>query len=176
MLKLLMALTASLTLVADMAEAHGPSRQKTSQEVTLNATPDEVWAVIGNYADLGWYPGVAAVDAPDGNAKDSVRTVTLETGTVLSEELTKYDAAKRTMSFRRTADDVAVLPATNFSTVMTVKDAGGKALVEFRGAYYRGFPNNDPPPELSDEAATAAVNAFYQVGISALTQRFGAAE
>lgn len=176
MRKLLMALTASLALVAGTAEAHGPSRQKTSQEVTLNATPDEVWAVIGNYNDLGWYPGVLGVEAPDGNTKDGVRTVTLDGGTVLTEELTKYDAAKRTMSFRRTADDLDVLPATNFSTVMTVKDAGGKALVEFRGAYYRGFPNNDPPPDLNDEAATAAVNAFYQVGIAALTQKFGTAE
>lgn len=176
MRKFLMALTASLALVAGIAEAHGPSRQKTSQEVTLNATPEEVWAVIGNFNDLGWYPGVAAVAAPSGNTKDDVRTVTLESGTVLTEELTKYDATKRTMSFRRTVDDVMVLPATNFSTVMTVKDAGGKALVEFRGAYYRGFPNNDPPPELSDEAATAAVNAFYQVAIAALTEKFGAAE
>lgn len=176
MRKLLMALTASLALLAGVAEAHGPSRQKTTQEVTLNATPDAVWAVIGNYNDLSWYPGVAAVDAPAGNTKDGTRTVTLDNGTVLTEELTKYDATKRIMAFRRTADDVVLLPATNFSTVMTVKDVDGKALVEFRGAYYRGFPNNNPPPDLSDEAATAAVNAFYQVGIAALTEKFGAAK
>lgn len=162
--------------LAQTALAHGPSRQKTTQEAQLNATPDEVWAAIGNFGDLSWFPGITAVDAPQGNEKDGTRTVTLEDGDTLSEELTKYDAAKRTMSFRMTADDVEAIPVTNFSTVLTVKDEGGKALVEMRGGFYRGFPNNDPPPELNDEAALAAVDAHYRTALDALTERFGAAE
>lgn len=176
MQKYLVALVAGLALFAGMAEAHGPSRQKTAQEVRLNATPDEVWAMIGNFNDLNWYPGIVAVDAPGGNAVDGTRAITLESGAMLHEELTKYDAAKRMMSFRRTEDDIELLPATNLSTVLTVKDDGGRALVEFRGGYYRGFPNNDPPPDLSDEAATAAVEAFYRAGLDALVGKFGAAE
>lgn len=172
----LMALAASLMLVAGMAEAHGPSRQKTTQSVTLDATPEEVWAAVGNFADMSWFPGVASVDAPEGNTKDGTRTVVLEDGTALTQELTKYDEAKRLISWRWTADNIEVLPVTNFSTALAVKDEAGKALVELRGAYYRGFPNNDPPPELNDEAATAAVDAYYQTGIAALVERFGAAE
>jgi len=37
----------------------------------------------------------------------------------------------------------------------------------------RGYPNNDPPPELNDEAALAAVTGVYQAGLDALVQRFG---
>lgn len=176
MRKYLVALAASLVLVAGMAEAHGPSRQKTSQSVKLDATPEEVWAAVGSFSDMSWFPGVASVDAPEGNTKDGIRTVVLEDGTALTQELTKYDEAKHMISWRWTADNIEVLPATNFSTAMTVKDDGGKALVELRGAYYRGFPNNDPPPELNDEAATAAVDAYYKTGIDALVERFGAAE
>ncbi|MDH2328886.1 SRPBCC family protein [Cereibacter sp. SYSU M97828] len=164
---------AATTLIAGMAEAHGPSRQKTTQEVVLNAAPNEVWQAVGNFGDLSWMPGVAAVDAPQGNEKDGIRTVTLDSGTVLTEELTKYDAEKRTMSFRMTKDDIEAIPVTNFSTVLTVKDEGGKALVEMRGGFYRGFPNNDPPPDLNDDAAVAAVNAHYRAALDGLVERFG---
>ena len=47
-------------------------------------------------------------------------------------------------------------------------DAGGKSNVEWKGAFYRGYMNNDPPPELSDEAATKAVIAFQTEGLAAL--------
>ncbi|WP_136682977.1 SRPBCC family protein [Falsirhodobacter xinxiangensis] len=164
---------AATTLIAGMAEAHGPSRQKTTQDVVLNATPDEVWQAVGDFGDLSWMPGVASVDAPQGNEKDGTRTVTLDSGTVLTEELTKYDPEKRTMSFRMTKDDIEAIPVTNFSTVLTVKDDGGKALVEMRGGFYRGFPNNDPPPDLNDDAAVAAVNAHYRAALDGLAERFG---
>ena len=51
---------------------------------------------------------------------------------------------------------------------------GGGSLIEWRGAFYRGYPNNDPPPELNDEAAIAAVTGVYQAGLDALTEEFGA--
>jgi hypothetical protein len=40
--------------------------------------------------------------------------------------------------------------------------------VEWKGAFYRGYMNNDPPPELSDEAAQKAVAAFQKEGLDAL--------
>ena len=65
---------------------------------------------------------------------------------------------------------------TNYSSHLTVKQRdGGGSLIEWRGAFYRGYPNNDPPPELNDEAAVAAVSAVYQAGLDALVERFGAA-
>lgn len=41
-------------------------------------------------------------------------------------------------------------------------------MVEWRGAFYLGYPNNDPPPDLNDEAATKAVSAVYRGGLDAL--------
>lgn len=38
------------------ASAHGPSRQKVTESVEINAPADKVWAVIGNFQDMGWHP------------------------------------------------------------------------------------------------------------------------
>ena len=40
--------------------------------------------------------------------------------------------------------------------------------VEWKSAFYRGYMNNDPPPELNDEAAEKAVKGLYRTGLDAL--------
>jgi hypothetical protein len=69
--------------------------------------------------------------------------------------------------------DVKVLPVTNYSSTLTVTPSadGKSATLEWAGAFYRGFPNNDPPPELSDEAAKTAVSGLYKAGLEALKKK-----
>ena len=167
-----------LSLLASAAEAHGPSRQKTSQEALLNASPDEVWAAVGQFGDMSWHPAVFSTEAPQGNEIKGHRTLTLgaEGGPQLFEELTKYDAARRSYSYRISKDDITILPVTNYSSTLKVEDREGKALVTWSGAFYRGHPNNNPPPELTDEAAIKAVNDLYRAGLDNLAERFGAGE
>ena len=52
---------------------------------------------------------------------------------------------------------------------MTVKpnDQGG-SIVLWNGGFYRGYPNNNPPPELNDQAAIKAVTGIYQSGLANL--------
>ncbi|KFI28735.1 MxaD family protein [Haematobacter massiliensis] len=179
MRKLVMVLTAGAALVfgAGLAEAHGPSRQKVVQEVTLNATPDEVWAVIGKFDDLSWYPRAKSVETVSGAEvkQDEQRTVTWDNGEQTTEELTKWNPERHTYSYRTVTDNIKALAVTNYSGIIAVKDEGGKAKVQWTGAFYRGFPNNDPPPELNDEAAIATVTAAHQMGLDALVEKFGAA-
>ena len=54
---------------------------------------------------------------------------------------------------------------------IAVTPDGKGATLEWAGAFYRGFPNNDPPPELSDEAAVKAVKGLYQAGLEALKKK-----
>jgi Polyketide cyclase / dehydrase and lipid transport len=175
---LLTLLLGLVTLAPVTAQAHGPSRQKVVLEVKLDATPEEVWAVIGNFQDMSWHPAVAANTGTGGNEPEATRILTLGAadGPTIDELLDKYSAEKRSYSYRITAVDVAVLPVTNYSSHLTVKDDGGKAIVEWRGAFYRGFPNNEPPANLSDEAAVAAVTGVYQAGLDALAAKFGKRE
>lgn len=172
------ALALGLSLVAGAVSAHGPSRQKTDQQVRLDATPEEVWAVVGDFTDMSWYPGVVSVEVTGGDptAKGATRTRTMEGGETIREELTKYDPAKRAISIRFVADDLAVVAATQYAAHITVADDGGKAVVDWKGAFYRAFPLNDPPPDQNDEAAVKAVEAYHQVGLDALAARFGTLE
>jgi carbon monoxide dehydrogenase subunit G len=171
------ALIAGLALLAPaMALAHGPTRQKVTVTTEVAAPPEDVWAAIGDFQDMSWHPAVFSTEGEGGNEVDATRVLTLgqEGGGTISEVLYKYDADKMTYSYRITDVEVEVLPVTNYSSHLTVKPLdGGGSLVEWRGAFYRGYPNNDPPPELNDEAAIAAVTAVYEAGLDALAQRFG---
>lgn len=165
------ALAAALLFTPLVADAHGPSRQKVMETIEISAPPEAVWARIGEFDDMSWLPPIAATEAPEGNEIGAIRVlhVGAPDGPTVTEELAKYDAAKRSYSYRITEVDVKVLPVTNYSSTITVKDgADGGSLVEWRGAFYRGFPNNDPPPELNDEASAKAVVDLYKAGLAAL--------
>lgn len=171
------ALAGLVALLPTVAMAHGPTRQKVTVTAEVAAPPAEVWAVIGNFQDMGWHPAVHSTTGEGGNAIDATRVLTLGEagGPTISEVLYKYDADKMTYSYRITDVKVEVLPVTNYSAHLTVtpRDGGG-SIVEWRGAFYRGYPNNDPPPELNDEAAVEAVTRVYRAGLDALVDRFGA--
>jgi len=161
---------AIVTTALTAAWAHGPTRRKVQQQVTINAEPAKVWAAIGNFQDMGWLGLVAKTEGDKGNEIGATRRLTLKNGATVDEELYKYDAEKMSYSYRITAVDVKVLPVTNYSSTITVAPgADGKgSVVEWLGAFYRGFPNNDPPPELNDEAAIAAVTGLYHDGLEGL--------
>lgn len=154
-----------------LAIAHGPTRQKAVEQVEINAPPEKVWAVIGNFQDMSWHPAVAKTEGSGGNEQGATRTLTLQSGGKIQEKLNKYDKEGRSFSYEITEVDVMVLPVTNYSSTLSVKGEGDKSTVEWRGAFYRGFMNNDPPPELSDEAATKAVTGVYRGGLDALKKK-----
>ena len=159
----------ALALAATPALAHGPTRQKVQEKITINAPADAVWARIRNFDGLkDWHPAVASSPADKGNQPGSVRQITLKGGGSLAEELEAYNEAQRRYSYR--ARDGGALPVTNYTSTIVVTAEGSTSVVEWRGAFYRGHPNNDPPPDRNDEAAVKAVTAVYQSGLQALKQ------
>ncbi len=160
-------------LLAPPAEAHGPTRKKVTETIEINAPPEKVWAAIGNFQDMSWHPAVVKQDGQNGNAIDATRRLTLPNDGTIDEVLVKYDATKMSYSYRITAVDVKVLPVTNYSSTITVLPGpdGKTSTVEWRGAFYRGYPNNDPPAELNDDAAIAAVTGVYKGGLEALKKK-----
>ena len=164
-LALLLALTPAV--LALPAAAHGPTRQKVTESVEINAPADKVWAVIGNFQDMSWHPAVKKTEGEGGNAEGAKRTLTLDAG-LIHESLLNYDAEKKSLKYQITDVDVKVLPVNNYSSWLSVEDAGGKSVVTWQGAFYRGYMNNDPPPELNDEAAVNAVKGVYRGGLDNL--------
>ena len=163
-------------IIAVPSEAHGPTRQKVTVKTTVAAAPAEVWAAIGNFQDMSWHPAVHATEGENGNAIDATRVLTLGEagGPTIAEVLYKFSDEKMSYSYRITAVEVDVLPVTNYSSHLTVRAYGSGSEIEWRGAFYRGYPNNDPPENLNDAAAIAAVTGVYEAGMEALRQRFGA--
>ncbi|MEK8029756.1 SRPBCC family protein [Ideonella sp. DXS29W] len=147
--------------------AHGPTRQKVVEEITIDAPASAVWARIRNFDALkDWHPAVAESPADQGNTEGSVRRLKLRDGGELTETLESYDDAKMRYSYR--AKDGGALPVTNYTSTISVRAEGAKSIVEWRGAFYRGYPNNDPPPDKNDEAAVRAVTGVYQSGLAQL--------
>lgn len=168
MLKRLALAGAVLGLMTAVAAAHGPSRQKVTETIEINAAPDKVWAVIGKFQDMGWHPAFAKTEGTGDNAPGATRKLTLASGGTIDEKLIKYDDAGKSMSYEITEVDVKVVPVTNYAATLSVKGEGDKSTVEWKGAFYRGYVNNDPPPELSDEAAVKAITGVFKDGLAAL--------
>ena len=158
---------ALLASLAAASAAHGPTRQKVVEQVTINAPPAAVWARIHNFDALkNWHPAIAESPADQGNAEGSVRSLKLKGGGELTETLETYDDARMRYSYR--AKDGGALPVTNYTSAISVRGEGNQSVVEWRGAFYRGHPNNDPPPDRNDEAAVRAITGVYQGGLANL--------
>lgn len=169
MKKTVVMVSAFLLLFAGLAQAHGPTRKKVVVKQEIAASPQAVWDVVKNFHDMSWHPAVVKTEGEGGNTIGSKRTLTLANGGQIHEKLEKYDDAKHSYFYRIESVDVKVLPVTNYSSWLSVKPgANGGSLVTWKGAFYRGYPNFDPPPELSDKAAVDAVTGVYQGGLANL--------
>ena len=169
---LLMALVAIVPFSAvPPASAHGPTRQKVVETIEINAPADKVWEVLGNFQDMGWHPAFAKTEGTGGNDPGATRKLTLAAGGTMDEKLTKYDGAGRSFAYEIPEVDVKLFPVANYAATISVKDAGGKSTVEWKASFYRGYGLNDPPPELSDEAAVKAVTDLAKSGLAALKKK-----
>jgi len=166
----LLALGFVVLAAASTAYAHGPSRIKVIKSIDINAPAAKVWGIIADFDKLNtWLPAVEKVEATGGNTVGAKRTLTLKGGGQFDEILTKYNAQNMTYSYEIPKVDPKVLPVNDYSSTITVSDNGkGGSTVEWKGAFYRGYMNNDPPPELNDDAATKAITGVYDLGLSTI--------
>ncbi len=160
-----MACVAALaTLMSSAAEAHGPTRQKVVERTTIDAPPSAVWAKLKNFDALkDWHPAVAESPADKGNSVGSVRQIKLKGGGDLTETLESHDDAKMKYGYR--AKDGGALPVSNYTSTISVSGEGNQSVVEWRGAFYRAYQNNDPPPDQNDDAAVKAITGVYKGGL-----------
>ena len=162
----------AVAAVMTQSHAHGPTRQKAEESIVINAPPAKVWAVVGDFNGLPkWLTAVEKSDATDGNKVGSVRTLTVKGGEKLEEVLEGYDESAMTLRYKAKAPNVKVLPVNNYSSTIMVKPEGSNASkVTWRGAFYRGYMNNEPPADLNDEAALKAVTGLYTTGLAKLKE------
>ncbi|MFK8083150.1 MAG: SRPBCC family protein [Granulosicoccus sp.] len=160
-----------LLISTQLAFAHGPTRQKVNESIQISASAEDVWAVIGDFGAADqWLPMVEGIESEGGNLEGATRVLMLGGDAKIFETLRKHSNEKMSYSYKIPVKthDVAILPVNNYSSTLSVKADGDNSIVTWKGAFYRGYPNNDPPEELNDEAAVAAVTAVYQAGLTNL--------
>ena len=161
-------LAMGLAVAVAGAQAHGPTRQKVVEKVTIDAPAAAVWDKVKAFDGLHqWHPAAASTTATQGNTVGSVRTIKLKDGGEIVETLEGYSEEQRRYTYR--AKDGGALPVSNYTSTLQVSPEGdNKTVVEWRGAFYRAFPGNDPPADKNDETALKAVTEVYQAGLANL--------
>ena len=168
-------MTAPLLISVNVQKANamfGPSRQNVTKTVVINAPPEKVWAVVKNFHDMSWHPAVEKTEGDGGNTVGAKRVLVLKGGGKVYEQLSDYSAEGMSYSYRITEVDVKVLPVTKYSSSVSVRASdAGTTVLEWKGGFFRGFPNNNPPPELNDQAAVETMSGVYLAGLEAVKKK-----
>ncbi len=130
-----------LIIVPATVLAHGPSRQKVTREITLNAPAVMVWDLISDFCSIAqWHPSVVACEGRGTNEPGAIRALTISglDGPRIHEELPKFDANKMTYKDKITPTDNSVLAVSTYSSFLSVLDNNdGTSTVKWRAGFYR---------------------------------------
>lgn len=87
----LLLLTGSVLFsLVNTAIAHGPTRQKVTESIEINAAAADVWAAIKEFSDAAsWLPMVESSTGEGGNEPGATRELTLGPGVIIYETLKK---------------------------------------------------------------------------------------
>jgi len=92
-------------------------------EIRVDATPDDVWAVVGDLAGADrWVPGVISARIDGGT-----RVCTLADGPQIREEISDYSPEQRRYSYTHTEHPMPLERSTG--TLSVVPDGGGTRVV-----------------------------------------------
>jgi len=152
------------------AYAHGPTRIKVTEKVVINAPVMAVWEKVGNFDSLAsWHPAVVSSPSDKGNDVGATRRLTLGGGKVVVEALESYSDKAMTYTYRIVEGAPEVLPVNSYKSWFKVTALDDETTeVEWRGAFYRAFMGNNPPPEQNDDASKKAIMGVYRGGLDAL--------
>ncbi|KXF75076.1 MxaD protein [Paramesorhizobium deserti] len=160
-----------IAIGTSFAFAHGPTPQKVEEKVTIAASPEAIWAVIGDFANLAaWHPLVVNCTGTGGNGAGAERSIELKDGGRIAEGLDEYDAAGHAYSYRLAKENVEALPVSSYSATLSVRSEGGSSEVVWKASFYRADTGNYPAEGRDDAAATEAMKAFFRAGLDNLEQ------
>lgn len=154
--------------------AHGPTPQKAKESITINASVDAAWNTIKQFdAIASWHPDVKASSGDGKNASDGTRTITLQNGGQLVENLDFYSDKDHEYNYRLKTENVTAFPASSYTINLQVTPGNdaNTSVVTLKSRFYRGDTGNTPPENLNDAAAVKAMNEFFKNGLAGLKQK-----
>ena len=132
--------------------------QSVVESVELSAAPDKVWDLIGQFGG-SWHPLIAQIRLT-GTGPGQLRTIETIDGKQIIERLEATDNSSRFYRY----DNIAGLPVTNYTGMLSVKTSGAGSSVEWRAQY---LPNG--PGTLITKTI---VSTLFKVGLDSLKSRF----
>ena len=159
-----------LTSPCSAHDAHGASPLKVVEEIKVDAPLEKVWGVIDDFAHPITTLTIERIEASGNNAPDQAeRRLFLKDGVMIEEVLTKRDGERFMIGVHRKTDNLQLLPAVNYTSLITLRSLDqDHTIIEWKARFYRGYPNNNPPPELNDDVAVAAVKKLITGELAAL--------
>jgi len=157
-----------------VAVAHGPTPQKAKESVTIHASVDKVWEMVKQFDGIAnWHPDVKNSTGDGKHESGGARTVTMQNGEAIVDELDYYNDKEHEYSYRLKTENVKALPVSSYSVELQVKPAteSGESVVMLKSRFYRGDTGNTPPDSLNDAAAVQAMNAYFKNGLNHLKQQ-----
>jgi len=161
-----------LALTPGTALAHGAAPQKAFESIEIAASPERVWAIVGDFQDALWLPGVVEIKGGGGSKPDEAwRRLIFATGGAIDERLVQCDASEMSLRYMIEHGDFDILPVGNLSATLKVLPGPSGARVEWKARFYRAFPGGNPPERFTDEVAVDAVSAYFKAGLARLRAR-----
>jgi hypothetical protein len=134
--------------------------QIVAESVELTATPDQVWALIGQF-EASWHPLIASVRLT-GTGVGQLRIIETVDGQQIIERLEVIDNSSR--FYRYSA--LSGIPVTDYTGKLEVKQNGAGSSVEWAARF---LPNNQP-----DIVVRTIVSTLFRTGLDSVKPRFGA--
>lgn len=151
--------------------AHGPTPQKAKESITINAPVNTVWDTVKAFDGIAtWHPDVKTSVGDGKHESGGTRTITLQNGGQLVEELDFYSDASHEYSYRLKTENTQAFPVSSYSVTLQVMPGAdaNSSNVMLKSRFYRGDTGNTPPESLNDEAAVKAMNLFFKNGLEGL--------
>ncbi|MFV0474031.1 MAG: SRPBCC family protein [Pikeienuella sp.] len=129
--------------------------------VRLAAPAEEVWAEIGGFLSIaGWHPLIVKAE-PAEIEGETYRHLTMEDGEIFFERLTGTGPHRLVYEVVE-----GPLPATDYrATLSCVAEGEGGCHVHWSACF--------SPVEGAERIADEIVGKFYEIGLEALSERFG---
>lgn len=174
MVRALAGLVAVLFGVAFPQAAFAQAKEQSIlQTITIDAAPDQIWAVAGDFVGLDkWYPLIESSRLVLGRNDEvgCIRELTRLNGTKVEEKLIDYNPWDRTLTYTYAGGQPM---SSDYFATLTVKDAGeGKSLVEWK-ARFKGLDYTVDDPA-RDEKMVKLLSGAYQKGLANLKQKLEA--
>jgi len=180
MKKFLVLIVAALVALPMISSAHGPSRQQVKEKITINASPEKVWAMVKDFGGLhNWHPAVASTEL---TGDTRVLTLASEGNPTITEQLISANDEKMMLTYKITGMSVVktitfnskdtpyfTLPVATYKSWITVKAVDGGSEVQWKSKFYRSFMDNPPVPEgQSDKDAVNSIKGVITAGLENL--------